>query len=41
MIEKWQEEKELKEVIKVIMVEFTVLDLYHEVRSLNSELETK
>jgi hypothetical protein len=23
------------------MVEFTVLDLYHEVRSLNSELETK
>jgi hypothetical protein len=25
----------------MIMVEFTVLDLYHEVRSLNSELETK
>jgi hypothetical protein len=23
------------------MVEFTVLDLYHEFRSLNSELETK
>jgi hypothetical protein len=31
MIEKLQEEKELKEV--VIMVEITVMDLYHEVNT--------